>query len=190
VTTHRRDSCVGLADSRLAPALREMHSQVWRSWTMAQLASAFTLGLLRPLHAHRRATADGIPPHLAHGGRKGPTPASRPGNRRGRRPRRLWLGEHLLRSVQPTRRPASGSRRSRRLVARSRSSWTLDVRNAKSAPRDGVTRRSIGAPSWSSVMPLPRWGALACTYPSRHGPRNPRLSAGRPPPSHRYGQPV
>src|SRR6202008_3437467 len=30
----------GLADARLAPAIRQMHSQLTRSWTVAQLAKA------------------------------------------------------------------------------------------------------------------------------------------------------
>ena len=67
----------GLADARLAPAMRQMHGDPARPWTVAQLAKeagAVALGVLRPLHARRRHAADGISARLAHGGRQGPAP--------------------------------------------------------------------------------------------------------------------
>ncbi len=50
----------GLADARLAPALRQMHAQVGRSWTVAQLAKV--AGLSRSTFFERFARTVGIPP--------------------------------------------------------------------------------------------------------------------------------
>lgn len=50
----------GLADGRLAPALRKMHGQVERSWTMAQLAK--TAGLSRSAFFDRFSRTVGLPP--------------------------------------------------------------------------------------------------------------------------------
>ena len=111
----------GLADARLAPAIRQMHGQLARSWTVAQLAKnggALALGVLRALHAHRGPAADGIPARLAHGGREGSAPPRGRRARRGRRTRRLRLGEYLQHRVQPARGPASRSLRTRGLGAR------------------------------------------------------------------------
>ena len=96
----------GLADARLAPALRELHGHVARSWTVPQLARvgrALTLGVLRALHAHRRPAADGVPARLAHGAREGPPASPGARARRDRRARRLRLGEQLQHRVQPLR---------------------------------------------------------------------------------------
>ena len=63
----------GLADAQLALALRQMHGQLARSWTVAaacQEGRAFAVGVLRALHAHRGPAADGIPARLAHGRRE------------------------------------------------------------------------------------------------------------------------
>jgi hypothetical protein len=101
-----------LADARLAPAIRQMHASSarrgpWPSWrrVAALSRSAFferftrTVGLppMEYLLAWRMAVARGsAPPHdLAH--------------RRGRRARRLRLGEHLQHRLQPARGPASQS---------------------------------------------------------------------------------
>lgn len=50
----------GLADERLAPAIRQMHAQVARPWTMAQLAK--TAGLSRSTFFERFTRSVGIPP--------------------------------------------------------------------------------------------------------------------------------
>jgi AraC-like DNA-binding protein len=50
----------GLADARVAPALRAMHAQVARSWTVAQLAKA--AGLSRSAFFERFSRSVGIPP--------------------------------------------------------------------------------------------------------------------------------
>lgn len=50
----------GLADARLAPAMRQMHSQVARSWTMSQLAR--TAALSRSAFFERFTRAVGLPP--------------------------------------------------------------------------------------------------------------------------------
>jgi AraC-like DNA-binding protein len=50
----------GLADARLAPALRQMHAQLERSWTMAQLAK--TAGLSRSAFFDRFSRTVGLPP--------------------------------------------------------------------------------------------------------------------------------
>jgi AraC-like DNA-binding protein len=50
----------GLADARLAPALRHMHGQLARSWTVAQLAKA--AGLSRSAFFERFTRTVGLPP--------------------------------------------------------------------------------------------------------------------------------
>jgi AraC-like DNA-binding protein len=50
----------GLADARLAPAIREMHGQVGRSWTVPQLAQAATLS--RSAFFERFTRTVGLPP--------------------------------------------------------------------------------------------------------------------------------
>jgi AraC-like DNA-binding protein len=50
----------GLADARLAPALRQMHGQLARSWTVAQLAK--TAGLSRSAFFERFTRAIGLTP--------------------------------------------------------------------------------------------------------------------------------
>lgn len=50
----------GLADARLAPALREMHGQVARSWTVTQLAQ--TAALSRSAFFDRFTRTVGLPP--------------------------------------------------------------------------------------------------------------------------------
>jgi uncharacterized protein (TIGR01244 family) len=58
----------GLADARLAVAIRRMHGDPARSWTVEQReeSRAFALDLLRALHARRGRAADGTPSGLAH----------------------------------------------------------------------------------------------------------------------------
>jgi transcriptional regulator GlxA family with amidase domain len=50
----------GLADARLAPALRQMHTHVTRAWTVPQLAK--TAGLSRSSFFEHFTTTVGIPP--------------------------------------------------------------------------------------------------------------------------------
>ena len=50
----------GLADDRLAPAIRQMHGQVARSWTVAQLAQ--TAALSRSAFFERFTRTIGLPP--------------------------------------------------------------------------------------------------------------------------------
>ena len=50
----------GLADARLAPAMRQMHGQLARSWTVAQLAKAAALS--RSAFFERFTRAVGLPP--------------------------------------------------------------------------------------------------------------------------------
>jgi len=50
----------GLADARLAPAIRQMHGQLARSWTVAQLAR--TAALSRSAFFERFTRAVGLPP--------------------------------------------------------------------------------------------------------------------------------
>jgi AraC-like DNA-binding protein len=50
----------GLADARLAPAIRQMHGQLARSWTMAQLAK--TAALSRSSFFERFSRTVGLPP--------------------------------------------------------------------------------------------------------------------------------
>ena len=50
----------GLADARLAPAIRQMHSQLTRSWTVAQLAK--TAALSRSAFFERFTRTVGLPP--------------------------------------------------------------------------------------------------------------------------------
>jgi len=50
----------GLADTRLAPAIRQMHSQLARSWTVAMLAR--TAGISRSAFFERFTRTVGLPP--------------------------------------------------------------------------------------------------------------------------------
>src|SRR4029079_16877851 len=50
----------GLADARLAPAIRQMHGQLTRSWTVAQLAKAAALS--RSAFFDRFTRTVGVPP--------------------------------------------------------------------------------------------------------------------------------
>src|SRR5690606_17956549 len=50
----------GLADAQLAPAIRQMHRQLARPWTVAQLAKA--AGLSRSAFFERFARTVGLPP--------------------------------------------------------------------------------------------------------------------------------
>ena len=50
----------GLADARLAPAIRQMHGQLARSWTVAQLAK--TAALSRSAFFERFTRTVGLPP--------------------------------------------------------------------------------------------------------------------------------
>jgi AraC-like DNA-binding protein len=50
----------GLADARVAPALRQMHGQLARSWTVAQLARS--AGLSRSAFFERFTSTVGVPP--------------------------------------------------------------------------------------------------------------------------------
>ena len=50
----------GLADTRLAPAIRQMHAQLGRSWTVAQLAK--TAALSRSTFFERFSRTVGLPP--------------------------------------------------------------------------------------------------------------------------------
>ena len=50
----------GLADARLAPAIRQMHSQLDRSWTVARLAR--TAALSRSAFFERFTRTVGLPP--------------------------------------------------------------------------------------------------------------------------------
>jgi AraC-like DNA-binding protein len=62
-----------LTDAHLAPAIRQMHGQLARSWTVAQLAKTTALSRSAFFERFRRAgpAADGIPARLADGRREG-----------------------------------------------------------------------------------------------------------------------
>ncbi len=111
----------GLADAHLASAIRQMHD---RARTLVDRrppredGGAVALGVLRTLHADCGPATDGIPARLADGRRQGSAPPARPRACRGRRTRRLWLGEHLQHRVQPARGPTSRSLRARGFPAR------------------------------------------------------------------------
>ena len=101
----------GLADERLAPAIRQMHGQLAvrgpspssrrRLRCRARRSSNALLGC-------RHAT-DGIPARLADGDREGSVATRGPGSRRCRRTRRGRYGEHVQHGIQPTRWRASES---------------------------------------------------------------------------------
>ena len=107
----------GLADMQLAPAIRQMHNQIARSWTVAQLAR--TAALSRSAFFERFTRTVGLPPmeyllawrmavakDLLHRRDLGVA--------RGRRTRRLRLREYLQHRVQSPRGAASRSLRSER----------------------------------------------------------------------------
>ncbi len=101
----------GLADARVAPAIRHMHGQVARSWTVAQLARTAALSRSAFFERFTRTVgaADGVPARVAHGRREGSVAPPRPRDRRGCRTRRLRFGEHVQHRVQPARGPAAES---------------------------------------------------------------------------------
>ena len=106
----------GLADARIARAMRHMHDDPARAWTVAQLATKAALS--RSAFYERFTRTVGLPPMeylLAWRMAAREGPAAPPGarDRRGRRTRGLWLGEHLQHGVQPARRPAAGALRRR-----------------------------------------------------------------------------
>ena len=114
VTTRLRDCCAGWPMPQLAPAMRQMHGQLARPWTVAQLAK--TAALSRSAFFERFTRTVGMPPmeyllawRMAVA--KDLLRRQELRARRGRRTRRLWLGEHLQHRVQPARGPVSRSLR-------------------------------------------------------------------------------
>ena len=59
MTTRLQGSCAGLADARLAVAIRQMHGQLARSWTVTQLAR--TAALSRSSFFERFTRTVGLP---------------------------------------------------------------------------------------------------------------------------------
>ena len=109
----------GLADTRLAPAIRQIHDDVARPMDHDPARAgrrAFALGVLRPLHAYRGDPANAIPADLAHGARQGSTTPTGTVPHRGRATCRLQLGKYLQHGVQAPRRPTAKSLRARRLT--------------------------------------------------------------------------
>ena len=101
----------GLSDVRLAPAIRQMHAQLARAWTVAALAKAAALS--RSAFFERFTRSVGIPPmeyllawRMAVA-RESAAPR-RARHRRGSGARGLRLGEHLQHRVQQARGPAPG----------------------------------------------------------------------------------
>ena len=100
----------GLADDRLAVALRRMHDDPTRVWTVAELAggsSALAVDLLRAVQARAGRGTHGVPAGLAHGAGEGPASPGQFRHRPGRRTRGLQLGQHLQRRLRPPCRDAA-----------------------------------------------------------------------------------
>ena len=156
----------GLADARLAPAIRQMHAQLARSWTVAQLAKTAALSrsaFFERFTSHHGPAADGIPARVAHGGREESAPPTGDRPCRGRRTRRLRLGEHLQHSVQPVRRPASESLRARGL-ARPRPTGRSCHAVGISTKACGLSRLNTSTSAGSNCRPLRRViSARACS---------------------------
>ena len=88
----------GLADARIAPAMQQMHGQISKSWTMAQLAKkggAVSVCVLRSVYAHGRDSADGIFAGVADGRGEGFSAAAGGRDCRGCRARWVWAGEYV-----------------------------------------------------------------------------------------------
>ena len=88
----------GLSDARLAPAIRQMHAQLDRPWTVAQLGRVS--GLSRSAFFDRFSRTVGVPPmevlaRLAYGGSQRLVARHGTAHRRGCRTHWLWLGEHV-----------------------------------------------------------------------------------------------
>jgi cupin len=101
----------GLADARIAEALRQMHGDPERSWTAAELAR--DVGMSRSAFFDRFtraiwAPAYGVSPRLAHGRCEGPSSRQEPRARRGRQAGWLRLGKHVQHRVQPPCGAAAG----------------------------------------------------------------------------------
>ncbi len=106
----------GLADERLAVALRRMHQSPSEPWTVAQLAKESALSrstFFGPLPARLGCGADGRPAGLANGA--GQTVPARPARWCCRRGGQRWLqlGEHLHRCVHTPRRVVASAIRAR-----------------------------------------------------------------------------
>ncbi len=100
----------GLADARIADALRldaRRYGTNLDDRRTGPKSRHVPVGILRPLHSHCRAAADGISPRLADGRREGP--AARQGDcpRRGRQTRWLRLRKHIQHRLQPPGRAAA-----------------------------------------------------------------------------------
>ena len=151
----------GLADARLAPAIRQMHGHVARSWTVAQLAR--TAALSRSAFFERFTRTVGLPPmeyllawRMALAKDLLRRQRARP--RRGRRARRLRLGEHLQHRVQPLRGPAAESLRARVLgitapARGERAAWARCLPRLRATGGCGPPRRSRRSPRASRRLP-------------------------------------
>ena len=101
----------GLADARVAEAIRQMHGDPERSWTVADSPEA---GMSRSAFFDRFTRtvglrADGVSPRLAHGRCQGPAARQDIALDEVAEARRLWLGKYLQHRVQPPCRAAAGS---------------------------------------------------------------------------------
>ena len=92
----------GLADARIAAALRQMHGRlraILDRCAACKPSGNVALGILRPVHAHRRTETDGISSCLADGGCERPPAERRDPDRRDCKTGRLRLGKHLQHRV-------------------------------------------------------------------------------------------
>lgn len=91
----------GLADARLAHALRALHEAPARAWTVADLARGrpVALRILRAFQPHGRHGADGLPADVADGARARLAAARGRQHRRGGRACGVQFGEHVYRCL-------------------------------------------------------------------------------------------
>ncbi|HEY1557666.1 MAG TPA: AraC family transcriptional regulator [Kofleriaceae bacterium] len=100
----------GLADDRIAVAIRRMHESPTKAWTVAQLAKAAALSRSAFFERFSRVVGrcpDGVLARLAHGIGEGSVAAQRSHRRRGRGASRLQLCERVQRCFQSPRRIAA-----------------------------------------------------------------------------------
>jgi hypothetical protein len=100
----------GLADERLAVAIRRMHESPTRPWAVAQLAKEAALSRSAFFERFNRAVGpDAVPARMAHGHGQEPAAAERRWRRRSCETRRLQLRKRVQCRIHPLCRTAANA---------------------------------------------------------------------------------
>lgn len=128
----------GLADARVAPALRAMHGAPQQAWSIRALAgeAGLPLRVHYPFQPHCRPAANELPAQLAHDASQAHAALRPPQHRRDFQPDRLWLHQRLQHSLYPARwLPARQIRQGR--------CYKLMQRRPLTISQLGITRQAI-----------------------------------------------